>query len=92
MYWRCPLGIFVLEVSLRNHQIGIVFQTMGLDKSPRSKKRQKERVFWTSVGHARVQREAEDEELANETEEIAVFSRRSGYCGVTNDKRKESFQ
>lgn len=45
------------------------------------------------MGHARVQREAEDDELANETEkEIAVFSRRSGYCGVTNDKRKESFQ
>lgn len=50
---------------------------MGLDKSTRSKKRQKERVFWTSVGHARVWREAEDDELANETEnEIAVFSRR----------------
>lgn len=71
--------------------MGIVFQAMGLDKSPRSKKKQKERVFWTRVGHARVQREAEDDEVANETEkEIAVFSR-SGYCGVTNDKRKESF-
>lgn len=64
-------------MSLRNHQIGVVFQATGLDKSPRSKKRQKERVFWTSVGHARARREAEDDELANETEnEIAVFSRR----------------
>lgn len=64
-------------MSLRNHQIGVVFQAIGLDKSTRSKKRQKERVFWTSVGHARVRREAEDDELANETEnEIAVFSRR----------------
>ena len=86
------MEIFVLEVSLRNHQIGIVFQAMGLDKSPRSKKRHSERVFWSSVGHARVQREAEDDELANETEkEIAVFSR-SGYCGFKYDKRKESFQ
>ena len=63
-------------MSLRSHQIGIVFQAMGLDKSPRSKTRQKEGVFSTSVGHVRVRREADDE-LANETEkEIAVFSRR----------------